>query len=101
MATIHTTLPADRPGHHGEYIVGQTLSKFSEPKLELWFDVNYIPGITDIDLILFDSQIGLYVILKLDIKWNLIQIYQNLLLIMEYNFYFKRLACIGLLFVFE
>ena len=62
MATIHTALPMDRPGHHGEYVVGQVLSKFSDPKLELWFDVNYIPGITDIYLILFYIQVGLYVI---------------------------------------
>ena len=77
MATIHTTLPADRPGHHGEYIVGQTLSKFSEPKLELWFDVNYIPGITDIDLILFDSQIGLYVIEIKSMKIDSIEKFNN------------------------
>lgn len=62
MATIHTSLPEDRPGHHGEFVVGQTLSKLSDPRLELWFDVNYIPGVTDLDLILSDSQVGLYLI---------------------------------------
>lgn len=62
MATIHTDLPKDVLGHHGEYVVGQTLKDFSNPGLELWFDVGYIPGCTDIDLIVHDNQIGLYVI---------------------------------------
>lgn len=62
MATIHTDLPKDVQGHHGEYIVGQTLKAFSNPGLELWFDVNYIPGCTDLDLIINDNQVGLYLI---------------------------------------
>jgi hypothetical protein len=59
MATIHTELPEDRQGHHGEFVVGQTLKTFSNPGLELWFDVNYIAGVTDLDLILLDNQVGL------------------------------------------
>jgi AAA domain len=62
MATIHTELPQDRQGHHGEFVVGQILKNFSNPGLELWFDVNYIPGVTDLDLILLDNQVGLYLI---------------------------------------
>ena len=62
MATIHTELPQDRPGHHGEFVVGQILKDFSNPGLELWFDVNYIAGVTDLDLILLDNQVGLYLI---------------------------------------
>lgn len=62
MATIHTKLPEDKQGHHGEYVVGQTLKGFSNPGLELWFDVNYIAGLTDLDLILLDNQVGLYLI---------------------------------------
>ena len=56
MATIHTNLPEDRQGHHGEYVVGQTLKGFSNPGLELWFDVNYMAGLTDLDLILLDNM---------------------------------------------
>lgn len=62
MATIHTPLPENREGHYGEYLVGQKLKTFSNPSLELWFDVDYIPGVTDIDLILFDNQAGYYLI---------------------------------------
>ena len=62
MATIHTELPQDRQGHHGEFVVGQLLKEFSNPGLELWFDVNYIAGVTDLDLILLDNQVGLYLI---------------------------------------
>jgi len=62
VATIHTNLPEDRQGHHGEYVVGQLLKGFSNPGLELWFDVNYIAGLTDLDLILLDNQVGVYLI---------------------------------------
>ena len=73
MATIHTDLPSDRQGHHGEFVVGQTLKTFSNPGLELWFDVNYIPGVTDLDLILLDNQVGLYLIEIKSMKIDAIQ----------------------------
>lgn len=60
MAKIHTDLPQDLPGHHGEYLLGQKLKNFPNLGLELWFDVNYIQGITDIDLIIAEKQVGLY-----------------------------------------
>jgi hypothetical protein len=64
MATkpiIHTPLPKDVPGHHGEYELGQKLSKLESDGLELWFDVNYLPGVPDIDLVLFSPKVGLFV----------------------------------------
>ena len=73
MATIHTELPKDIPGHYGEFVVGQTLKSFSNPGLELWFDVNYIPGVTDLDLILLDDQVGLYLIEVKSMKIDAIQ----------------------------
>jgi thymidine kinase len=73
VATIHTDLPKDVQGHHGEYIVGQTLKEFSNPSLELWFDVNYIAGCTDLDLILSDNQVGLYLIEIKSMKIDSIQ----------------------------
>ena len=40
MATIHTDLPQDLPGHHGEFKVGQILKNFSNAGLDLWFGVD-------------------------------------------------------------
>jgi len=62
MTTIHTELPEDLPGHHGEYKVGQILKNFSNPGLDLWFGVDYIAGVPELDLILSDKQAGLYLI---------------------------------------
>jgi AAA domain/Nuclease-related domain len=62
MATIYTSMPKDEPGHRGEYVVGQCLNAFSNPGLELWFNVNYIPGVTDLDLVLFDNNAGYYLV---------------------------------------
>ncbi len=73
MATIHTELPEDRQGHHGEFVVGQILKTFSNPGLELWFDVNYIAGVTDLDLILLDNQVGLYLVEIKSMKIDAIQ----------------------------
>ena len=73
MATIHTELPKDYRGHHGEYLVGQILKGFSNPGLELWFDVNYIAGVTDLDLILLDNQVGIYLVEIKSMKIDAIQ----------------------------
>jgi len=73
MATIHTALPEDRQGHHGEFVVGQTLKTFSNPTLELWFDVNYIAGVPDFDLVVADNQVGLYIIEIKSMKLDAIQ----------------------------
>ena len=64
MATkpiIHTPLPKDVPGHRGEYELGQKLSLIESDGLELWFDVNYLPGVPDIDLVMFSPKVGLFV----------------------------------------
>jgi AAA domain len=83
MATIHTPLPQDAPGHHGEFIVGQILSKFSNPGLELWFDVNYIAGVTDLDLILLDNQVGYYLIEIKSMKIDAIQEFSSSSFVLE------------------
>lgn len=62
MATIHTDLPKDIPGHHGEYVVGQILKNFVNSDLELWFGINYLSGVPDLDLIIADKKVGLYLI---------------------------------------
>jgi len=75
VATIHTELPLDRQGHHGEFMVGQILKGISNPGLELWFDVNYIAGVPDLDLILLDNQVGLYLIEVKSMKLDSIELF--------------------------
>lgn len=75
MVTIHTNLPKDVPGHRGEYVVAQTLKGFSNSDIELWFDVNYIPGVTDLDLLLLDNQVGIYLIEIKSMKLDAIEIF--------------------------
>jgi hypothetical protein len=85
MATIHTLLPEDVPGHHGEYVVGQILKEFSNPGLELWFNINYIAGITDLDLILLDNQTGYYLVEIKSMKIDAIQEFTNSTFILKTN----------------
>jgi len=56
MPTIHTKLPV----HPGENKVSQRLNSYTNPKLELWFNINYIAGVPEIDLIVFEPKVGYY-----------------------------------------
>jgi hypothetical protein len=62
MATIHTNLPENQQGFYGEYILGEALKNIQNPDLELWFQINYLPRVTELDLILFHPNAGLFLI---------------------------------------
>jgi len=58
---IHTKLPQNVDGHNGEYELGQTLSTFIGQGLEFWFDLNFLPNVPDIDLMVFSKRVGIFV----------------------------------------
>ena len=53
---------SDMPKYHGERSVADQLSSFADQKLHLWFGINYVPGVTDIDILLWHEDIGVFVI---------------------------------------
>ncbi len=61
LPELHTPIPKDVDGHHGEHELGVILSKIEDQQLELWFDVNYLPEVPDIDLILYSPKVGVFV----------------------------------------
>ena len=85
MATLHTKLPPDNPGHHGEFLVGKKFEQFTSPLLELWFNVNYIAGVPDLDLVLFDPSVGLYLVEIKSMPISAITVFSNTAFHLEPN----------------
>lgn len=62
MATLHTDLPSNEKGRYGEYRTAKWLSELGGESLHLWFGVNYLDAVGDIDQLIGDSRVGLCVI---------------------------------------
>jgi hypothetical protein len=58
MAILHTELPSKR----GELDLAHRLQAIDDPSLHLWFALEYLPGILDIDLLLLHERAGIFVI---------------------------------------
>ena len=62
MSILHTAIPDKIQGHIGEHNLANILLELKGLDAELWFGVDYLPNVRDIDLILFHKQAGLYLI---------------------------------------
>ena len=62
MATTHTPLPENIPGRYGEWVTADWLSQLPNKDLHLWFGVNYLEAVGDIDVVLGDPRCGLWAI---------------------------------------
>ena len=62
MSILHTPIPEKVQGHIGEHNLAQTLVSLEGLDAELWFGVDYLPNVRDIDLIIFHKNTGLYLI---------------------------------------
>ena len=60
MSILHTSIPERVQGHIGEHNLAQALLALEGLDAELWFGVDYLPNVRDIDLILFHKTAGLY-----------------------------------------
>lgn len=59
MAHLHTDLPTT---FVGELRLAQTLSGLNDPCLHLWFALNYLPGVQDVDCLIWHEQVGVFVV---------------------------------------
>ena len=62
MAVQHTDLPSNEKGRYGEYRTAKWLSELDGANLHLWFGVNYLDAVGDIDQLIGDLRVGLWVI---------------------------------------
>ena len=58
MTKIHNNLPT----HKGELDLARKLSNLVDDKLHLWFGINYLPMVNDIDTLLVHEHIGAFII---------------------------------------
>jgi cold shock CspA family protein len=59
---VHTPMPEDEPEHHGEYVFAHHLAALTDEPFHLWFGVDYLPGVTDLDLLLCFEPVGFFAI---------------------------------------
>ena len=62
MPRLHTELPRNEPGRYGEYKTAQWLSTLDAPEMHLWFGLNHLEAVGDIDQLVGDPRVGLWVI---------------------------------------
>lgn len=58
MANRHT----DWPKHYGEKKLAENLSELPDDRLHLWFSIDSIPGVKDIDVLIWHEEAGIFVV---------------------------------------
>ena len=61
-ANIHTPPPDGDEGHVGERQLADQLVKICGSQFHLWFSVDYLPGVTDLDLLVCDEAAGFFAV---------------------------------------
>lgn len=59
---VNTPLPKDEPKYHGEYYLAQKLLGLADLEGDVWFNIDYLPNVTEIDLAYFGAGLGLFII---------------------------------------
>ena len=62
VAQVHTELPPDIDKHRGEHALAKRLILVEDPRLHLWLGLDSIPGVNDIDILIYHEMIGALVV---------------------------------------
>lgn len=62
MSILHTPIPSPTKGHIGEHNLAKEIVALKDLDAELWFGVDFLPNVRDLDLILFHKKAGLYLL---------------------------------------
>lgn len=62
MSVVHTALPTAAPGHRGEADFARRLVDLGDERLHLWFGVDYLPGVSDLDVLVCHTDLGFFAI---------------------------------------
>jgi hypothetical protein len=73
-ATLHTELP-DEKGHGAEREFLERLVELGDKRTHIWGNVDYLPGVADLDAILLKEDIGFFTIEVKGIRLNMIREY--------------------------
>ena len=58
MVHVHTELPR----HAGERTAAERLIAIADSKTHMWFSVNYLPGVSDLDALILHEEIGIFAV---------------------------------------
>jgi hypothetical protein len=59
MANIYTARPKRVVG---EANLARQLAAIEDPRLHLWFALDYVPGVRDIDCVIWHEQVGVFIV---------------------------------------
>lgn len=62
MSVVHTALPTAAPGHRGEADFARRLVELGDDRVHLWFGVDYLPGVSDLDVLACHTDLGFFAI---------------------------------------
>lgn len=62
MSISHTPAPENKQGYYGEYKLGKFLTAVTDDELELWFGVNYLANVGEIDVLMCHPRFGAVVV---------------------------------------
>lgn len=62
MSHLHTELPPNVVGRRGERELAERLMSLRDEKLHLWFGLDYLPGVGDIDVLALHEDVGIFVV---------------------------------------
>jgi len=62
MAECYTNLPPKVPGRIAEHELAQQLIALRDPRLHLWFALDSIPDVRDVDILIWHEDAGVFVI---------------------------------------
>ena len=72
--TLHTELPTGQ-GHGAERAFIRRLVELGDSRSQVWGNVDYLPGVADIDTILFHRDIGVFTIEVKGVSLDMIEEY--------------------------
>ncbi len=62
MARLHNELPQPQQGHYQEHVAAKLLASVQDDALHVWFGINYLQRVSDIDVILWHEDVGVFVV---------------------------------------
>lgn len=62
MSPSHANVHSPFPTRAGERELAETLAALPDPQVHLWFGIDHLPGVGDIDVLLWHEGVGVFVI---------------------------------------
>ena len=82
---VHTAIPKKKKKFIGEHNLAKTITEIPGLNGEVWFNIDHLPGVTEIDVAYFHKKRGLYLLEVKSLELKDIKIYDSSRLILVGN----------------